>query len=70
MKKNIGTKDRLLRAGFGVILLVLAWWLDNWVSWIVLLAALFTFYEAIASWCVVYHFLGKSSCPIDQDKKK
>ncbi|MBS0655177.1 MAG: DUF2892 domain-containing protein, partial [Verrucomicrobia bacterium] len=37
-------------------------------SWILLAIGLFTLYEAAASWCVLYHFLGKSSCPIKKDK--
>lgn len=64
MKKNIGTTDRLIRFGIGVLLLLLAWWFS---SWILLAAALFTFYEAAASWCVMYQLLGKSSCEL---KKK
>lgn len=63
MEKNIGTADRLLRAFFGVVLLGLAWWYE---SWILLAASLFCFYEAVASWCVMYQLLGKNSCPLDR----
>lgn len=66
MKKNIGTADRLIRAAIGIFLLALAWWL---ASWILLAFALFTFYEAFASWCVLYQIVGKNSCPIDPGKK-
>lgn len=59
MKKNIGTQDRLIRLALAFLLLVLAWWLS---SWILLAVSLFVFYEAAASWCVLYQFLGKSSC--------
>ena len=59
-KKNIGTSDRLIRAGLGMLLLFLAWELGSWIA---LGLALFTFYEAIASWCVIYQLIGKNSCP-------
>lgn len=61
MKKNIGTADRLIRLGIGLFLLGIAWWAG---SWIILAAALFTLFEALASWCIVYQLLGKSSCPL------
>lgn len=64
MKKNIGTQDRIIRFVIGLLLLALAWWQ---MSWIALALALFTFYEALASWCIFYQLIGKSSCPIDRD---
>ena len=64
MKKNIGTTDRLIRLAIAVLLLALAWWID---SWILLAASLFTFYEALAGWCVLYQLLGKNSCSITRD---
>lgn len=60
-KKNINTQGRLLRAGIGVILLGYAWYAGSWLA---LAFALFTFYEAFASWCVLYQLLGKNSCPL------
>jgi hypothetical protein len=63
MKKNIGTSGRLLRAGIGILLLGLAWWQS---SWILLGFALFTFFEAFASWCIFYQIIGKNSCPKDR----
>lgn len=63
MKKNIGARDRLLRAVFGLLLLGFAWWTQ---SWLLLGGALFCFYEALASWCLLYQLLEKSSCPIDK----
>lgn len=65
MKKNIGTTDRLIRLAIGLVFLFVAWWESSWIA---LIIALFTFYEAAASWCILYQFLGKSSCPIDHDK--
>ncbi len=61
MKKNINTKGRIIRFCFALVCLVLAWW---WHSWLALGVALFTFYEAAASWCVYYHLIGKNECPL------
>lgn len=61
MKKNIGIADRLIRLTLAVILLILAWWLK---SWILLGLAIFTLYEAVAGWCIMYYIIGKNSCPI------
>ncbi len=62
MKKNIGTQDRILRAVMGVIFLTLALWFR---SWILGGFALFCFFEAAVSWCLMYQLLGKNSCPVD-----
>lgn len=63
MKKNIGTADRLLRLAIAILLLLSAWW---YASWILLLLSLFTFYEALMGWCILYQILGKNSCQIDK----
>lgn len=64
MTKNIGTPDRLFRLAIAILLLIYAWWQSSWIA---LGFSLFTFYEALASWCILYQILGKNSCPI---KKK
>ncbi len=64
-KKNIGTKDRVIRLVIAIILLGYAAWQK---SMICLAAGLFTLYEAVASWCIMYQILGKSSCPINKKK--
>lgn len=61
MKKNIGTQDRLIRAGMGLLFLALAAWFS---SWILLGLALFSFFEAFASWCLYYQLIGKNTCPL------
>lgn len=63
MKKNIGTNDRLLRLAIAILLLIFSWLLP---SVILFALSLFVFYEAFASWCVLYQLLGKNSCPIDK----
>ncbi len=65
MKKNIGTQDRVIRFVMGLLLLFYAWWQSSWLA---LGFSLFTFYEALSSWCIVYQLLGKTSCPIDRDR--
>lgn len=67
LKKNIGTEGRLLRFAIACILLLVAVW---YKSWILLIFAIFTFFEAIMSWCVMYQLLGRNSCPIEQKNKK
>lgn len=64
MQKNIGPADRVIRALIGLFFLMGAW---VYSSWILLAVALFCFYEAIASWCLMYQLMGKSSCPIDKE---
>lgn len=66
MKKNIGTPDRLLRFAIGLALLAFAWWQSSWIA---LAFAIFTFYEALAGWCILYQIIGANSCPLDQNKK-
>lgn len=65
MKKNIGLRDRLLRLAIGILLLAFAWWQSSWIA---LGFALFTFYEALAGWCIYYQIIGKNTCPIDTKK--
>jgi hypothetical protein len=66
MEKNIGTVDRLMRLFIGILLLAFAWWQSSWIA---LALALFTFYEAFASWCLFYQILGKNTCPMNRRKK-
>lgn len=62
--KNIDTWGRWLRLTMGILLLGIAYCK---MSWIILAFAVFVIFEALMSWCVVYHILGKTSCSI---KKK
>lgn len=66
MRKNLDLKGRLLRLAIGLALLAYAWWASSWIA---LAAALFAFYEAAKSWCVLYQLLGINHCPIDTTKK-
>ncbi|MBS0603546.1 MAG: DUF2892 domain-containing protein [Verrucomicrobia bacterium] len=64
LPKNIDASGRWIRGSIGILLLTYAY---AKMSWIALIFGLFTLFEAAFSWCIVYHILGKSSCPI---KKK
>lgn len=59
MKKNIDARGRLMRLAVAVLLLIYAWKQSSWVA---LGFSLFTFYEAAASWCILYQIIGKNSC--------
>lgn len=63
MKKNLGTRGRLIRFVMSLLLFVLAW---RNQSLLLFGAALFTLYEALASWCVIYQLLGINHCPLDK----
>lgn len=61
--RNIGMQDRLLRAGLGMLILIVAV-TTSWSPWLLFFSG-FCFFEAIFSWCGVYAALGKSTCPIN-----
>ena len=61
MKRNMGNTDRIIRLILAVLLLIYAY---NQASWLAFACSRFTFYEATASWCVLYQLLGKNTCPL------
>jgi hypothetical protein len=67
VKKNIGTSDRILRFAIAVALFAYAWWQSSWIA---LGLGLFTLYESLAGWCILYQMIGKNSCPVQYKKKK
>lgn len=67
MTPNIGLVDRLLRLLIALIFFALAWmFLPELIGYVFLIFGLFTTYEALASWCVLYQILGINTCPIDR----
>ncbi len=67
-KKNIGTKDRIVRLIIAIFLLGYAAWQSSYIA---LAAGIFTLYEALTSWCIMFQMLGKSSCSIKpKDRRK
>ncbi len=65
LNKNIDTAGRLIRSALAILLLIYAYWQSSWIA---LFFALFVFFEAFMSWCIVYQILGKNSCPIKKKK--
>jgi hypothetical protein len=67
MKKNIGTFDRIIRLGLGIILLAVALVVVNalWFKIVLIILAVFSFYQALTSWCLLYQLMGKNTCPIE-----
>ncbi|KKQ25604.1 MAG: hypothetical protein US39_C0006G0042 [Microgenomates group bacterium GW2011_GWC1_37_12b] len=61
MKKNIGTTDRIVRLGIGIILIVSSVLQKSGLSAIF---GIFSIYEAVAGWCIFYQILGRNTCPI------
>lgn len=61
MKKNIGTPDRLIRLSIASILFIYAYVQSSWLAFGF---GLFTLFEALFSWCILYQILGKNSCPL------
>ena len=64
-KPNLSSLGRWIRLGFAIFLSFMAW---NKGSWILLAAAVFTYYEALVGWCILYQWMGKNSCSIDTKK--
>lgn len=67
MTKNIGTFDRIIRLAIGIILLAVALFIVTviWLKVVIVLLAIFTFYEAVSSWCLFYQLIGKNTCPLE-----
>ncbi len=65
LRKNINTTGRLLRLSVGILLLMYAYWQRSWIA---LVFAIFTLFEALMSWCVVYQILGIRSCRVKKKK--
>ncbi len=67
MKRNIGTKDRILRLIFAIVCFVAITFVDQTSIKIILLAfGLFNIFQATFSWCALYALLGKNTCPIQR----
>lgn len=67
MTKNIGSFDRLLRLTIGVVLIVAA---ILYRSSTLAIFGLFTLYEAVSSWCVLYQLIGRNTCPLTTSPSK
>jgi hypothetical protein len=67
MKKNIGTKDRLIRLLLGIVCFVLAFTVANSsvLKIILVIAGVFCLFQAVFSWCLWYQIIGKNTCPVE-----
>jgi hypothetical protein len=67
MKPNIGRNDRILRLISGVLTCFLGIYFS---SGFLVIAGLFTLFEALSSWCVFYQIIGKNTCPANYSNKE
>lgn len=65
MRNNIGMPDRIARFLIGV--LVLAGAITQKSTGLALIG-LFTLYEAVAGWCILYQLLGINTCSLNKRK--
>jgi hypothetical protein len=61
--KNIGTRDRLLRLGIGIALLL--WAITTSWNPLLIFFSGFTLFEALFSWCGLYAAMGKNTCAVE-----
>ena len=62
-KKNMSSADRFVRLVLAVGLLV---WAVYSSSFIAAFFGLFTLYEVLSHWCIVYQLLGINRCPLSK----
>ncbi len=60
--KNIGMRDRLLRLGIGIALIILAI-TTTWNPFLIFFSG-FCLFEAAFSWCGFYAAIGRTTCPM------
>lgn len=66
MNKNIGTRDRIIRALLGIICVVGLFSVQLlWLKIIIGILALFCFFQALFSWCLWYQIIEKNTCPVE-----
>jgi len=61
---NINTKDRVIRALIGAVLLVASLFTSGVVFWILIALAAISIVQAIIGVCLFYKIIGKNSCPV------
>lgn len=61
LKKNLNKTGRLLRFVTAVVLFILSLVFKNFT---LLLVGAFVLFEALFSWCILYHFLGINKCKL------
>lgn len=66
MTKNVGTLDRMIRLGLGIVLLGLLFWMEGPIRWIGLMGFVFLATAAV-TWCPIYSVLGIRTCPNERE---
>lgn len=68
--KNIGKLDRLARLIIGILAMAVGSYfaitMNFWIGMIIAFIGLFSVYEAVVGWCVLYAWLGKNTCPVHE----
>jgi uncharacterized membrane protein HdeD (DUF308 family) len=62
-KKNIGLIDRIVRITIGVALIIYSYFQ---MSLLALFFGIFSIYEGLNSWCILYQLIGINTCPINK----
>ncbi len=63
MVKNINKRGRLIRAGVGIALLLIAM-LTTWSPILIFISG-FCIFESLFSWCAFNQMIGKNTCPVE-----
>ncbi len=63
MVKNINKRGRLIRAGVGIALLIIAM-ITTWSPILIFISG-FCIFESLFSWCAFNQMIGKNTCPIE-----
>lgn len=65
MKKNIGTRDRIMRLVMGVVCIAVALLFVSSMlgKTLLILVGVFCVFQAAMSWCLWYQITGKNTCP-------
>ncbi len=63
MVKNINKRGRLIRAGVGIALLLIAM-LTTWSPVLIFISG-FCIFESLFSWCAFNQMIGKNTCPVE-----
>ncbi len=61
--KNINKNDRIIRAGVGIALLLIAM-LTTWSPILIFISG-FCIFESLFSWCAFNQMIGKNTCPVE-----
>ncbi len=67
MARNVGTVDRALRAGIGILALLGAFvlgWFSGWMVWAAAVVGVIMLLTAAVGFCPLYRLVGVNTCRI------